>query len=287
MLASADAVLNVSGATAPEDIGASGPLVYIGTDPVLPELRIAKGDRQLRSRLDAHSAYFTYGENIGAPDCPVPPLPYRTHPLRQPVLLDCWSTAGPPARRAFTTVTNWEVTGYDCEYNGVLYTWSKHHAYRNIIDLPLATRSTLELAIGLSGVTEDVQAMLRRNGWHVTDAFEMSLDPWRYRDYIRSSAAELSVAKDMVTRSRSGWFSERSACYLAAGRPVITEDTGFGCALPVGTGLLVFRNRDEALVAIEEVERDYDKHAAAARDIAHEYFDADKVLGGMLDRLGL
>src|SRR5688572_26868507 len=286
LLRSADAVLNISGSTTPEEIGVPCRLVYIGTDPVLQELRIANGDAQLRERLAAHVAHFTYGENIGAADCPVPPLPFPTRPMRQPVVLDYWQSAR-PSRAAFTTVTNWEVKGYDCEYRGEVYTWSKHHAYMKIIDLPRRTRATLELAMGLSGVTPQVQGMLRNHGWSVIDASAMSLDPWAYRDYICASGAELSVAKDMVARLRSGWFSERSACYLAAGKPVVTEDTGFGCALPTGEGLFAFRTPDEALAAIEAVTTDHERHSRAARAIAEEYFCAEKVLARMLHELDL
>ena len=286
LLRSADAVLNISGSTTPDEIGVACRLVHIGTDPVIQELRIAKGDTALRERVAAHAAHFTYGENIGAADCPVPPLPFATTPMRQPVVLDYWRST-PNPRKTFTTVTNWEVTGYDVEYGGELYTWSKHHAYMKIVDLPRRTGAELELAMGLSGVTAEIQAMLRSHGWQVADASAMSLDPWLYRDYICDSGAELSVAKDMVTRTRCGWFSERSACYLAAGKPVITEDTGFGCALPTGEGLFAFRTAHEALAAIEAVRADYAKHSRAARQIAEDYFDSSKVLGRMLDALGL
>jgi hypothetical protein len=286
LLTSADAVLNITGSTTPGEIGVPCRLVYIGTDPVLQEFRIANGDRELAQRVAAHTAHFTYGENIGQPDCPVPPLAATVFPTRQPVVLDYWrSTASP--RPHFTTVTNWQVSGYDCEYKGERYTWSKHHEYLKILKLPHRTDAVLELAMGLSGVTPDVLSLLGGHGWRVVDAFNMSLDPWRYRDYVRDSAAELSVAKDMYARTRSGWFSERSACYLGAGRPVITQDTGFGRVMPTGEGLIGFNDADEALAGIEAVRRDYERHARAAREIAEEYFAAERVLGALLDRLGL
>jgi len=286
LLASADAVLNITGSTTPEDIRIPCRLVYMGTDPVLPELRVANGDCALLERLRAHQAHFTYGENIGATDCPIPPLPFPTRPTRQPVVLDLWD-GGAPARRDFTTVTNWEVTGYDCSWRGETYTWSKHHEYLKIIDLPRRTPAKLELAMGLSGVTAEVQALLRENGWMVVDAYETSLDPWRYRDYIRGSGAEFSVAKDMVVRLRSGWFSERSACYLAAGRPVATQDTAFSRVLPTGEGLFAFRTGDDVLGAIDAIDTDYERHSRAARAIAQEYFRAETVLAKVLDQLGL
>jgi hypothetical protein len=139
----------------------------------------------------------------------------------------------------------------------------------------------------LSHVAENAQRLLRNNGWKIVDGLNMSLDPWPYHDYICDSAAEFTVAKDMNVRLQSGWFSERSACYLAAGRPVITQDTGFGRVLPTGQGLFAFRTMDDILAAIDAINSDYERHSKAARAIAEEYFDSSKVLGKVLDDLGL
>ena len=286
LLRSADAVLNITGSTTPEEIGIPCRLLYIGTDPVLQELRIASGDETLRERVAAHAAHFTYGANIGTPHCLVPPLPFPTQPMRQPIVLDLWQ-AGPPSHKAFTTVTNWEVRGYDVEFQGEQYTWSKHHEYLKIIDLPRRTSACLELAMGLSGVSPEVRELLRNNGWSMVDAYQMSLDPWPYRDYIRNSTAELSVAKDMVARTKCGWFSERSACYLAASRPVITQDTGFGHWLPTGDGLFAFETADDILAAIDAVRTDYVRHSRAAQAIAEEFFRAETVLANVLYHAGL
>lgn len=287
LIQSADAVLNITGSTTPEEIENPCRLVYVGTDPVLQELRIAKGDITLLKRVGAHKAHFSYGENIGNPDCPVPPLPFPTRPTRQPIIIDMWGEGKTPPRKDFTTVTNWSVEGYDIEYLGEVYTWSKHHEYLKIIDLPKRTTAKLEIALGLSGVTDEVTRLLSENGWAVVDAFNMSLDPWRYRDYIQHSGSEFSVAKDMVVRLRSGWFSERSACYLAAGRPVITQDTAFSNILPTGEGLFAYRTMDEILSAIESINADYERHSRAALEIGQEYFKAETVLGKMLNDIGL
>jgi hypothetical protein len=283
---SADAVFNITGATAPEELDIPCRLVYIGTDPVIQELKIANGDEVLRQRLAAHDAHFTYGENIGSQDCPVPPLPFPTKPMRQPIVMDMWENHVTP-RPEFTTVTNWEVTGYDVVFNGEVFTWSKHHALQKMIELPTRTTVKLELAMGLSGVSENVRSRLRNNGWAVVDAYQMSLDPWSYRNYIIGSSGEVSVAKDMVVRLHSGWFSERSACYLAAGRPVVTQDTAFSKVLPTGAGLFAFKTMDEAIDALDRIERDYSRQSAAAREIASEYFDGRKVLGQVLSEIGL
>jgi hypothetical protein len=286
LIRSADAVLNITGSTTPEEVDIPCRLVYIGTDPVLQELKIAMGDEVLRRRVAAHDAHFSYGENIGQPDCLVPPLPVPTRAMRQPIVMEHWE-GRPAPRRDFTTVTNWEVNGYDVEYQGEVYTWSKHHEYLKLIDLPKRTAAHLELAMGLSGVSDGVRCLLRENGWTVVDAYEMSLDPWNYRDYILGSGCEFSVAKDMVVRTRSGWFSERSACYLAAGRPVVTQDTAFSKTLPTGEGLFAFDTQDEALAAIEAIEADYPRHSHAAHEIADQYFRAERVLGKVLAELGL
>src|SRR5258708_1931671 len=258
----------------------------MGTVAVVEDRKMAGGNEVLRARIAEHIAHFTYGENIGTPICPVPPLPFKTRPMRQPIVLDLWD-GGPPSNAAFTTVTNWEVRGYDVEFQGQRYTWSKHHAYLKVIDLPRKTSACLELAMGLSGVSAEVRELLRSNGWLTVDAYQMSLDPWPYRDYICNSTAELSLAKDMVARTKCGWFSERSACYLAAGRPVITQDTGFGRSLPTGKGLFAFETADDILAAIDAVRGDYAEHSRSARAIAEEFFRAETVLGNVLDVVGL
>lgn len=286
LLRSADAVLNITGSTSPDELDVPCRLVYVGTDPVLQEIKIANGDAELCQRVAAHQAHFTYGENIGQPDCPVPPLPFATTSMRQPVVMQLWEGTQ-PARQDFTTVTNWEVKGYDIEFQGEIYTWSKHHEYLKLMDLPKRTNARLEMALGLSGVSDEVRTALTDNGWIVTDAYHMSLEPEKYRSYILNSGCEFSVAKDMVVRLRSGWFSERSACYLAAGRPVVTQETGFSKFLPTGEGLFAFNSADEALNAIESIRSDYDRHSHAAHEIAAAFFRAETVLTKMLAALGL
>jgi hypothetical protein len=286
LLRSADAVLNITGSTSPDELDVPCRLVYVGTDPILQEIRIANGDVELYQRVAAHEAHFTYGENIGQPDCPVPPLPFVTSPMRQPVVMQLWEGTK-PVRQDFTTVTNWEVKGYDAQFQGETYTWSKHHEYLKMMDLPMRTDARLEMALGLSGVSGEVRTALTDNRWIVRDAYRMSLEPEKYRRYILDSGCEFSVAKDMVVRLRSGWFSERSACYLAAGRPVVTQDTAFSKFLPTGEGLFAFNSADEALGAIEAIRSDYDRHSRAAHEIAAEFFRAETVLSKMLGALGL
>jgi hypothetical protein len=285
LLAHADAVLNISGSTklAEEELKV-GRLVYIGTDPVAHEVGYAKGDPEIHAIIDEHHDFVSYGENIGTPASPVPPLPGVRH-MRQPVLLDLWEAAA-PAKEEFTTVCNWKQNG-EIEFNGETYYWSKDREFLKFIDLPQRINQPLELAMGPSSLRPDVCRLLTSYGWRLTNAEPITMDPWSYRDYVRASRGEFTVAKDQNVRLRSGWFSERSACYLAAGRPVITQDTGFGTVLPTGEGLFGFNTTDEILAAFDATCSDYERHSRAAREIAAEYFRAETVLARLLEDLGL
>ena len=260
-------------------------LVYLETDPVANQVRVASGDAQTIEVLTMHQHIFTYGENLGAPDCRVPVERFRWQPTRPPVCLDWWTTDAPPAGElVLTTVANWEETGKDIVWQGETYHWSKHHEFERFITLPSRAPLPLELAVGR--ISEAAQDRLRKHGWRLVPSPSVA-EPNAYRAYIRASGGEFTVAKDQNIRLRSGWFSDRSACYLAAGRPVITQDTGFGNILPTGAGLFAFATAEEALEAIEIVAHDYRRQSAAARDIAQEYFAAERVLGDVLRRVGL
>src|SRR6266566_4449374 len=225
LLAHADLVLNVAGATSLAAEGLKvGRFVYFGTDPVYDEIAIAKGDEVTHWLIEEHDDFITIGENIGTPGCPIPPLPRLRSRTRQPVLLDLWQ-AGPPLKEEFTTVCNWKQVGHDIEYQGQTYYWSKHHEFLKFINLPQQVDQPIELAMGLD---PEVYCLLEPKGWRLTNAHAFTMDPWPYREYIQASRGEFTVAKDQNVRLRSGWFSDRSACYLASGRPVITQDTGFG-----------------------------------------------------------
>ena len=287
LLAGADAVLNVAGATRLAWDGLEvGRLVYLGTDPGYRELALAKGDEDVRAMVEEHDDCVTYGENIGTADCPIPPLPRLRSKTRQPILLDLW-VAGPPSRSEFTTVSNWRDGAWDIEYGGTTYYWSKRREFLKFIDLPRRAGRPIELATGFSGLNAEDRESLISNPWRLRDAHSLTTDPWRYRDYVRSSPGEFTVTKDQYARLRSGWFSERSACYLAAGRPVVCQDTGFGNVLPTGEGLFACATTDEAVAALEAIDADYERHSRAARSIAEEFFAAETVLARLLDDLGL
>jgi hypothetical protein len=287
LLAHADAVFNVAGATRFAEEGLKvGRLVYFGTDPGHHEIAFAKGDENIRVLIAEHHDCVTYGENIGNPDCPIPPLPYLRSKTRQPVLLHLWQD-GKPANVEFTTVGNWKQVGRDIAFGTELYRWSKHHEFLKFIDLPQRTHQPIELATGLTNLSPNERNLLDSKGWRLRDAHPFTTDPWPYRDYVRSSRGEFTVAKDLHVRLRSGWFSERSACYLAAGRPVITQDTGFGSVLPTGIGLFAFNTMEQILVALDSINSDYEKHSRGARAIAEEYFKSETVLADVINKLGL
>jgi YHS domain-containing protein len=303
LLSSADAVLNIAGATrlTKEQLDV-GRWVYFGTDPVFHEVKFANKDVDTCTFIEEHHDFVTYGENIGGLGCSIPALPGCRTKTRQPVLLDQWK-AGPPSREEFTTVTNWEQVGLDIEYRGETYFWSKHHEFLKFIDLPRWTSQPIELATNLAerkpirwhdneavpaiGLAPDAHHLLESHGWRLADAPAFTMDPWPYRDYVLASRGEFSVARDLNVRLRSGWFSERSACYLAAGRPVVAQDTGFGSILPTGEGLFAFSTMEEILAAFDAINSDYERHSRAARAIAEEYFRAENVLARVLDDLGL
>jgi hypothetical protein len=287
VLASADALINVSGVTDLQDEHLQVPVrIYLETDPVLPQIEVEQGNEFTIGLLAAHTHHFTYGENIGAPDCDMPIGPFRYFPTRPPVVLDWWPPPGDDfAAGPFTTVSNWEQTDKDIEWRGRLYRWSKHAEFERFLDVPAALDRPLELALALDD--ENTIARLEAAGWRVVPAGPLSKDIDRYRDYIRSSAGEFSVAKEQYVKLRTGWFSDRTACYLACGKPAVVQDTAFDRALPTGEGLFAFGSIDDVVAAFAEIDADYPRHSRAARALAEEYLDSDRVLGRLLEDAGL
>jgi hypothetical protein len=283
----ADVLINLTGATVLRDEHMRVPVrIYLETDPVLPQIEVAQGRRFTIELLNMHTHHFTFGENLGASDCGVPAGPFKYHPTRQPVILDWWAgSKDVAANSSFTTIGNWQQDAKTLEWNGVTYYWSKHFEFLKFIDLPQRTKQPLEAALAC-GDPEAVR-LLEGHGWRIVDALPVSRDISTYHDYILDSRGEFTVAKDQNIRLRSGWFSDRSACYLAAGKPVITQDTAFGNHLPTGQGLFSFQSMDDILAALTAIESDYKRHSAAAYEVAAEYFAAERVLGDMMERIGL
>jgi hypothetical protein len=225
-----------------------------------------------------YDALFTYGENVGQPGCAMPTGGARWLPTRQPVAIDLWpSTVGEPAA-PFTTVMNWSAYG-DHEHEGRIY-GQKDREFTPFFSLPNETGRLMEIALN---APTDIRERLAAGGWWIADPGEVTRDPWLYQDYLRFSRAEFSVAKHAYVSTRCGWFSDRSAGYLAMGRPVIVQDTGFSDFLPTGEGLLAFRTPEEAVAAIRRLDEDYAGHCRAARAVVEEYFDARRVLSNLLE----
>ena len=282
---SAELIINLHGGTVPlPEHYATGRLVYLGTDPGDREVEVSQDRRETIDLLEPHCAFFTWGLNYGNPDCLLPvcaPFPFQT--MLPPVVVDFWEPETSPGGDTFTTVGNWRQTHRQVEFGGQVYAWSKHSEFMKFLDLPSRTRQRFELA--LSSYEDEDRLLLESHGWRVRPAYDFSRDLDDYRDYLRQSRGEFTAAKEQNVRLRSGWFSERSAQYLAAGRPVITQETGFSNVLPTGQGLFGFRTLEEAVAAVEEVNADYEGHSHAAAAIAREYFNYDVTLKRMLEQI--
>ena len=287
IVAGADLLLNHSGLNLLREEYMPCPRkIFLDTDPgwnhfVIFPMWDARPVHQGCYGFRAHDYFFTYASRIGQPDCLLPTLGLTWHPARQPVVLDCWPLT--PAGRTWTTVMSWGLYEKSIEYEGRMY-GSKETEFRRVEELPACTSAPLEIAMGGIGAPLD---RLRSLGWSVVDGTVISETAESYRSYIQRSRGELSIAKNVYVATRSGWFSFRSCCYLASGRPVVLQDTGFSDHLPTGDGLLAFSDLDGAVRSIEAVEADYPRHQDAARELARTYFDADLVLTEMLGRIGL
>jgi hypothetical protein len=287
VLAEAELLLNVSGsALVRDEYLACRNKILIDTDPGWNQFRnYPRWDAQPQwlgtHGYRAHDHFFTYAERIGASDCVLPTLGLEWQPTRPPVVLDLWRPQPPGAR--WTTVMTWRNFPESIEYRGRRY-GAKEMEFGSIEALPGRSAAALEVAVGGSGPPVERWQSL---GWSVVDSHSVSATPEDYRAYIERSKGELSVAKNVYVATGSGWFSCRTVCYLAAGRPAVIQDTGWSRAIPCGEGLVAFRDLDEAAEGLERIEADYPRHQAAARALAQEHFAAERVLGDMLGRIGL
>ncbi|MGE3537673.1 MAG: hypothetical protein AB7N91_09575 [Candidatus Tectimicrobiota bacterium] len=286
LLGEADLFVNLGGVHAiPPEHRRRRPTIYIDLDPVYTQLQLASGDANLRALLEAHTHLFTFGENIGTPHSPTPTGGYTWYPTRQPVSLELWDHAYSPGC-AYSTIGRWNAQGRDLIYQGAILQWTKRTEWMRCLALPQRTGATFEVAMDVESVAGDPE-LLARHGWHVVAPLRVSTEPWDYRAYICRSRGEFSVAKEMYVRLYSGWFSDRTACYLAAGRPAVVQDSGFGNTIALGPGLQAFQSVDEAARAIQEIEADYPRASKHARAVAQEYFAAASVLTQLLHVVGL
>lgn len=262
-----------------------GPRVrlYVDLDPAFTQLwHTVEG---IDVRLDGHHAFATVGLAIGSPDCEIPDCGRSWIPILPPVVLDAWPAAPPRASGSWTTVSNWR--GYGSIHHAGRFYGQKAHAFREMIELPRRTDERFEVALAIHPEEVDDLAALRRHGWRLVDPLPVAGDPDRFRAFVAASKAEIGIAKSGYVAARSGWFSDRSACYLASGRPVVAQDTGFSARLPTGEGLIAFETVDGAAAAVEAVRADYPRHARAARAWAEAWLDSDRVLGGLLEAVGV
>jgi hypothetical protein len=257
--------------------------VYLDLDPGYTQFWHASGNEG--ARLAGHDFYFTVGENIGTPICPVPTGDIDWRHTRQPVVLEHWpaSTAN---HDGFTTVASWRGAFGRLEYEGRMY-GLKAHEFRKVACLPERVPQSFEVALDIHPADEQDRSLLQRHGWQIIDPVQVAADPDSFRKYVQNSGAEFSVAQGVYVDTNSGWFSDRTVRYLASGKPVLVQDTGFASSLPVGEGLLSFRTLQDAEAGAKEIARNYEHHCRAARALAEEYFDSDRVLGRLLDDIGV
>ncbi len=285
----ADAILNVCGSQEfNEDLEQSDKILYVESDPGVEQIKVDKGIKETKDYLGKHRALFTFGENIGNPDFPVPLHGQRWFTTRQPVVTDFWKTNGtaPQTAAVFSTIANWNTSGIkDISWRGDSYLWSKSIEFLKFSDAPRWAGEPMELATDIKN--KAMRDLFVRSGWRFGDPHGISIDWAAYREYIQSSKGEFTVAKDQYVRLNTGWFSDRSACYLAAGRPVITQQTGFTKFYGGKEGLFAFETMDDIVAAVREVNGDYARHSKAAFEIAKEYFEAEKVLADLLDKAGV
>jgi hypothetical protein len=287
----ADCALNICGShDLNEEIASIRNLVYLESDPGVEQIKIDEGERNTIDYLRAHRHLFTFGENIGTAAFPVPLHGFCWLPTRQPVVTDFWcATDETPVlipEAVLTSICNWSTAGKkDIVWKGSNYLWSKSASFRQFIEAPKRSGQTFELATEITCPSE--HDLFVANGWKLVPPHELSVDWNSYRDYIYNSKGEFTCAKDQYVRLNTGWFSDRTACYLAAGRPAITQETGFTAHYGGKAGLLSFSTMEEIVDAAASICLDYQRHSRAALAIAREVFEAEKVLESLLERAGV
>ena len=253
------------------------PKVFIDTDPGFTQQAIAEaGEGWYRDFFASHDALFTFALRIGAPDCTLAETPFRWHPTIQPVHFDFWPLSPGRPDGAFTTILSWTIDSFPGIGKG------KGDELLGLLELPGRTSEKIRLAIA----GKPPSGLLTEHGWDLTDAVEATIDAEAYRRFIQSSKAELGFAKAMYVETRSGWFSDRTQCYLASGRPALVRETGFSDVLPTGEGLLSFDDDESILEGIERISTDYELHCRRAREIAEEHFAGTAVLRSLLETAG-
>lgn len=281
----ADFLINISGnLSAPALMSRFRRRAYIDLDPGYTQFWHLNG--QLGTSLLQHDAWFTVGENIGTMTCPIPTGGIRWRTVRPPVVLSQWPVHAVERTDRMTTIASWRGAFGPVEVEGHRY-GVKAHEWRRVLELPALAPQQFEVALAIDPADETDRASLVENGWHVVDPLAVAGDPDRFRAYVQGSGGEFSVAQGIYVETNSGWFSDRTVRYLASGKPVLVQDTGFSRTLPTGDGLVIFRDLSEAVDGANRILSDYESHARAARQLAETYFDSDTVLGAFLDDFGV
>ncbi len=286
-----DAALNICGShDLNEDLSLIPHLLYIESDPGVEQMKIDQKNESTISFLLKHDHLFTFGEHVGTPTFKVPAHDIQWLPTRQPIVTDLWckspSALAPAEDALYTSICNWSTSGKkDILWQGSNYLWSKSLEFLKFVEAPKKCGEIFELATDIKESNE--QDLFSKNNWRLILPHDLSADWKSYHHYISSSKGEFTCAKDQYVRLQTGWFSDRSACYLAAGRPVITQETGFTSLYGNGEGLIGFSTIEEIIEATHRIQAHYKRHSQAALDIAREYFEAEKVLGLLLERAGV
>jgi hypothetical protein len=280
----ADLLVNVSGNLRAEPLLARfRRRAFVDIDPGFTQFWQATGLNG--ACLRGHDVYFTIGENIGHPECPIPTCGIDWQPTRPPVVLGEWPTARSAFDR-FTTVGSWRGPYGPVEFEGRTY-GLKAHEFRKFVDLPMRAGHNFELALAIDPADIRDRELLESHGWRLVDPRALAGTPESFRDYVQSSGAEFSVAQGIYVDTESGWFSDRTVRYLASGKPALVQDTGFSRNLPAGEGLIAFNTLEEAVAGAKRIASDYEAHCAAAGELAQEYFDSDAVLSRLLETAGV
>lgn len=279
-LAGAELLLDFNGFLGDEELlAAAARRVYVDIDPGFAQMW---DDLGLADPFAGYDDFVTVGANVGAEGCAVPTGGRRWIPTRQPVVLERWPRAAPG--RAFTSVGSWRGPFEPVEHGGRSY-GLRVHEFRRFAQLPELVDAPFELALDIDDEDAADRRLLREGRWGLADPALVAADLDSYRSYVQGSMAEIAIAKEMYVATRGGWFSDRSASYLASGKPVLAQDTGFADSLPSGEGLLAFSTLEEARAGAEEIGRDLPRHSAAARAIAEEFFASERVLPELMEAL--
>ena len=279
-----DLLLNVMGFIKnPEVLRRARRRVFLDIDPGFGQMW---QDLRLCDTFAGHDQFVTIGQNVGRPDCLIPTCGLEWITTPQPVVLEHWPVTPAPPAAAFTSVASWRGAYGSVEHGGRVY-GLRAHEMRKYAPLPRTTGVPFELALDIHPGDDKDKSMLLENGWSILPPGQVAGDPWAYRDFIQRSRAEFMVAKNIYVQTRSGWVSDRSICYLASGRPVVAQDTGLAAHYPTPEGLVLFSDFEGAAEAVRRVSADYERHAREARMLAESHFDSDKVLGTLVQRLGI